>query len=299
MTTPALDDFLAWPSEDINALAAEKTVVFAPGGTSRWYFLEHGDVAQGYTRQEAFADYGRKALRRTVEIVDMMGAGTTFVVGFVPGQDERTEGYNANLRWAYELLVGEFALELYDRHNVGVMFRGGWLELFERLDAEHLNTGIDAVEWATLPDNPRRLIWLTQTPEPIPQALTPFVADYIREHGTMPPRAALCQAYYGRPITHVDVLLGHNKPSLEGLLPPMMTVGDAYFSLSPSYYMAEADWRSILYDHLYSRRTTHRDYNAMQADDLHSLRGYYQQNGHALGVGRIHQPTQTWRPVRA
>lgn len=300
MTIPARSAFMAWPDERIARLAAGRTMVFAPGGTSRWYFLEHGSTAEGYSKEAAFTDYGRRSLRRTVELVAMMartGMQMVFVVGFVPGQDQRTQTYNANLRWGYELLVDDGARALYRQHDLGVLFRGGWDALFERLGAEHLSTAVRDLEAATAAQSKPWLVWLTQSAAPVPQALTGLVAEHIRAHGRMPPREDLCAAYYNRPISHVDILLGHNKPSLAGLIPPMMTVGDAYFSVRPSYYLTRDTWRHILYDYLFSRRTSHRDYDAISAGDLESLRAFYDDSPHTLGIGRLHEPTQTWRPV--
>lgn len=290
---------MEWTNDKVAPLLQDKTIVFAPGGTSRWYFLEHGDLAVGYGQKERFQDYGRRALQRTVELCAMMfadGIRTIFVVGFVPGQNMRTGDYNKNLAWAYSLLVDSEAQELYNRHEVGALFRGGWADLFQQLSIDDLMDRCEVLEQETH-HHKHWLIWLTQDKGAIPDSMFPFIMEHMRAHGRLPDRHTLCATYYKRPIEHIDMLIGHNKTSLEGLIPPLMTVGDAYFSVTPSYYMKHKHWRSILYDHLFARQGHYREYAAMAPDTLESLRAFYKINeGVTLGVGMAHPESQTWRP---
>src|SRR5262245_49253436 len=111
---PSIDEFILWPSSRVQPYAEGMTIVFAPGGTSRWYFLEHAQSSPGYQSVDAFLDYGHRALARILEQAAFMfddGIQTVFVVGFVPGQDQRDPEYNRNLSWAYEVLISYFAKE--------------------------------------------------------------------------------------------------------------------------------------------------------------------------------------------
>jgi hypothetical protein len=299
---PSSADFAAWPSSQVRVLTTGKTVLFAPGGTSRWYFLEHGDASSGYAAEQRFRDYGRRALTCIVELVDMMftdGVGTIFVVGFVPGQNQRDDAYNQNLSWAYELLLDEQAQQLYAHHNLGVAFRGGWESLFERLGATALHARCNELEQRTCQNNEnRRLIWLTTTDEIIPHDLLPIVTENIFYKDKLPAREILSTAYYGKHIQHIDILIANNKPSLTGLLPPLVTtVHDAYFTVSPTLYMDQHAWRAVLYDHLFARQGHFRDYTQMDRSAIEDMRAYYRANQDTIiGLGSRHVTTQTWRP---
>jgi hypothetical protein len=296
---PPFADFLDWPSEKVCPLLADKTVVLSPGGSTRWYFLEYGEFAAGYDRAEQFADYSLKGLRRTVEIADLMfadGLRTLFVVGVMPGQQLRSEQYSANLGEALRLIAGDEARQLYADHQIGVMFRGGWKQVFEQLGIADLYETCKRLELQTTSQNDRWLIWLSED-EPLPSGLAPFLVERCHESGQIPDRAEMSMAYYGRPLKHVDIFIGHNKPTLHSQIPALLTVGDVYYMAVPNYYMNKAHWRSILYDHLFARRGNHRDYSEYSPEAVADLREYIDANQPViLGVGDFHKPTSTWRP---
>jgi hypothetical protein len=140
------------------------------------------------------------------------------------------------------------------------------------------------------------LVWVTDD-EPNPHALVPLVNKALEETGEMPARSALCEAYYGRGLTHADIFIGNNKPTIEGQLPPLLTLGDLYFTVNPSYYVDRPQWRTILYDHLFARRSRYRDWAAIGPEHMEEMGEFYRANqGVTLGVGHHHAPSQTWRP---
>lgn len=301
--SPALDEFQDWPSSRVASLTAGKTLVFAPGGTSRWYFFEYGDTRVGYGGQEQFMNYGRQAVRRTMELVDMMfadGFSTIFAVVNTPEQDTRTPEYTKNLTWAYGTLADNVSLELYAEHKVSVRFRGPWAQALNRLAA----SGDTLAQLREVEEKTAHwkqwLIWLTHDSDPIPQSLAPLVADSIQKTGRFPKRSALCQAYYGRPLEYADIFLSNNKLSVKHMCPPLILLGDLYFTVNPSYYMDHRQWRHILYDHLFSRRRHYRDYKMLGSDVVDEMRSFYAANqGVTMGVGTHHAASQTWRPIMA
>jgi hypothetical protein len=299
---PPLDEFILWTSGQVQPYAANKTIVFAPGGTSRWYFLEHAHSNPGYHSVDAFLDYGHRALARILELAAFMfndGVQTLFIVGFVPGQDQRDPEYNRNLSWAYEVLISDYAVELYGQYEMKVLFRGGWSNLFDRFGATNLLERFTQFELTHKPDasSARRLIWLTTDTDLIPQPVLPFAIDYMQQNGKLPDRNSLASKYYGTDITHIDILIGNNKPSVAGLTPPLTTLGDTYFTVSPSLYMDHQQWRTILYDHLFARGSHYRDYRTLPASAFKHMRSYYDSHRQfTIGVGHYHEPSQTWRP---
>lgn len=297
---PSCEEFTAWPDDQVDALAHGKTVVLASGGSSRWYFLEHGNTQQGYAQTEQFKDYGLKGARRIIEQASMMlddGIRTVFAPGFAGGQGERNAEYVENLKWAYEVLIGEYAEQLYNEHNIGVKFRGGWQQLFDRLGANDLSERYAALEARTIAKSDRWLVWFVAE-DLIPQSMMPQVTEYVAEHGTLPERTELAEQYYGRPLDSVDIFISNNKFAVNGMCPPLLTLANLYFTVSPSFYMDKKQWRRILYDYLFMRRGHYRDYTKLTPEAVQDMRSFYQANrGVTMGVGRYHQPSQTWRPT--
>jgi hypothetical protein len=261
--------------------------------------LEHGDPAKGYAQPELFLEYGRRVIDRVVDIADMMfsdGIDTVFVVGFGGGQGERNIEYRQIMTWAYKLLIDDVTRTLYSEHDIHVRFRGDWAGLFQRLGAEDLGPQFQDVEQRTSDERERWLIWFVSD-EIIPKSLLPLVAESIEKTSSMPSRAALCEAYYGRALEHVDIFISNNKLSVAGMRPPLMTLGDLYFTVAPTLYLNRKQWRHILYDHLFARRGHYRDYRTLQPEVFEEMRSFYQVNLETVqGVGTYHAPSRTWRP---
>lgn len=298
-TAPPLDEFLTWPSARVAEVTRARTVVLASGGSSRWYFLEHGSAQQGYAQAEQFRDYGRRGLQRIVEQASVMlddGATTVFAPGFAGGQGERNAEYVENLKWAYGVLAGEEAQRLYAEHRLGVLFRGAWKQLFARLGANDLSERYDAVEAQTTAASERWLVWFVAE-DFVPESLLPAISRSLAATGAMPARAELAEMYYGRPLDAVDIFISNNKFSVDGMCPPLLRLTDLYFTVSPSFYMDPPQWRRILYDYTFARRSHYRDYTALTAGAVEDMRAFYQANrGVTMGVGAYHLESQTWRP---
>ncbi len=295
---PSLPEFETWTGEQVSRYAHGKTLIFAPGGTSRWYFLTYGDFHRGYREPAQFMEYSLRTRRRIVELVGLMcndGISTVLVVAHMPEEQTRDQDYNKNLMGIYQLLVDEMAQELYDEFDLRVLFRGGWNSL-ARLSAADVLLQFDQIEHMTA-HRERCLIWLAPDHDPIPQSLTSLVTTSLQNTGQLPDRAALCEAYYGRPIQHVDIFLSNNKPSVKNMMAPLLTLGDLYFTVAPSLCMDQQQWRRILYDHLFARQRYYRDYTSLSAQAVDDMRSFYTTNQQAvLGVGRFDELTQTWRP---
>jgi hypothetical protein len=300
LKSPTWEEFNQLPSESVAALAVPKVIVYAPGGTSRWYFLEHSQGQIGYSKEEQFEHYTRLGMGRMIEHVGMMcadGAQTVFLVGFVPGQESRTEDYVRNAARFFHLLTDAKTRSFYDQQGVGVRFRGVWDEVARKLGREDVLHEMNRLEEETS-DRKKWLVWLTgDNRDVLPPSVLPFVMEHYQQYGTLADRAALTEAYYGRPLSKVDLFLGHNKPSVDSMTPPLLSLSDVYFSVTPSLYMDREGWRSILYDYLYLRRGQFRNYQAITPEALGELKLFYEHHwGLVMGVGERHEATQTWRP---
>ncbi len=144
----------------------------------------------------------------------------------------------------------------------------------------------------------RRLIWFTREEDPIPHVLLPQVKASLEAEGKLPDRETLAEMYYGYPIKHADIFLGNNKPNTFDLHPPLLTMGDLYFTVNPSLAVDHRQWRHILYDHLFSRSKYFRDYAKVKSKAMDDIKEYSRKyQGVTLGEGMFHEGTQTWRPV--
>jgi hypothetical protein len=298
---PEWEVFRDWsPATLRKVLDKDKTVVFAPGGTSRWYFVYHGDISQGYTQADQFADYAQRSMLRVLEIAAMMfadGIQTVLAAVYVPAMTRRDEEYVKNIAWVYEVMVSDEARQRYDHDHISVQFRGDWDRTLNLVGSIDLSGYFEEVEQSTA-GRKHRFIWLTEETEPIPGQLSDMVARELAETGKIPDRASLSTAYYGYPLTQADIFIGHNKPTLGTLVPPLLTVNDLYYTVTPSLSLDRVQWRRILYDHLFSRHSWYRDYRALGENAFRPLLEYYQEHGDIIqGVGKYNPETQIWSPL--
>jgi hypothetical protein len=296
--TPSPDEFLGWSSEKVSAFTQDMTILLSTSGTSRWYFLEHGDTSRGYDEPELFETYGRLVIERVMDIAGFIfndGVQTLLITGFAGGQGTRNEEYLANMRWVYRLLADDTTAQYYAQHQIGVKFRGDWPGLLNSLQAEDLSVDFQKIEQSTGEHLQRQLIWYVRD-DYIPHSLAEVVQEALT-NGQLPDHQALVTAYYGRPIRQIDILIGNNKPSLPGVMPPLLPVRDLYFTVSPITYLQHRTWRRILYDHLFARRGHFRNFKAMTGEETAEMKQFYTENQEEiLGLGRYHAPSQSWRP---
>lgn len=300
-TIPTFEEFLAWSGEQVAPYMREKVVLFSPGGSSRWYFHHYGDPAKGYDDPAIFLDYSQRGLYRSVEIANMMfddGIRTVFLVAIMPAQLDRSQAYSQNLARSIQLLADDEAEALYAQYGIGVRFRGKWDVFFEQLGNAGFWRRCQELEARSIANCSRWLIWTVQE-DFLPSALAPLIRASLEAQGTLPDQKTLAEAYYGRPLTQIDLYIGHNKPSLTNQIPPLLSVGDLYFTATPSYDLDQYKWRLILYDHLFSRKGNYRDYTKIESSAMEDFGQYYEANQDLIiGVGMYHAPTQTWRPIQ-
>ena len=96
----------------------------------------------------------------------------------------------------------------------------------------------------------------------------------------------------------MDIFLSNNKLSVKNMQPPLLTMGDMYFTVAPSLFMERRQWRHILYDYLFARRRYYRDYTKLSPEARDDMQEFYTLNRDVtLGVGTYHELSQTWRPL--
>jgi hypothetical protein len=101
--------------------------------------------------------------------------------------------------------------------------------------------------------------------------------------------------YYGEYVEQVSLFIGFDKPCAFDM--PLVATGneDLYFTVCPSPYLSPRQLRAILYDHLYSRRTSDVDYASLEAGEWQAMSEFYGANlDNTLGVGA--RAGQIWYP---
>ncbi|MCB9460354.1 MAG: hypothetical protein H6670_11950 [Anaerolineaceae bacterium] len=296
---PTEAEFLTWEHDAVRPHTTNKSVIFSPGGSSRWYFLEYGNMQEGYFQPDRFMAYSKAVFKRIVEIASMMmadGVKNVFIIAITPKISERTPEYRQFVADSLRLMADQEAQLLYAEASIRVGFKGRWQEILDAYEIPEVYNAFTDAETATA-DGEHNLFWCTQE-DPIPAPLTPFVQEYLQTNNRLPNQSELCEAYYGETVTHADMFISNNKPSVTGQVPPLLSVGDLYFTMSPCLYLNQSDWRRVLYDHVFARRVTYRDYRKITEDSVNNLKNYYDNNrGKVIGVGAFHPDTQTWRPT--
>ncbi|MFI9825766.1 hypothetical protein ACIHFC_35970 [Streptomyces sp. NPDC052013] len=109
--------------------------------------------------------------------------------------------------------------------------------------------------------------------------------------GREPTKRELITGYYGLDIPPLAVYIGSGRPRTGNLLPPFIRGNeDLYWSQTPLLMLNGQDWRRIIFDHLWSRRTQGaRGYNLPEGDRRHLVNSVLAERGHILGIGRRHK----------
>ena len=123
-----------------------------------------------------------------------------------------------------------------------------------------------------------------------------FSIAYFQQHGHAPGLEDLIELYYGEPVEKVSFFIGFEKFWAFDM--PLISTGseDLYFTVTPSLYMTQAQFRTVLYDHLFARRVEEPDYESLPGEAIERMRAFYQANrGSTLGVGFVRD--QFWYPL--
>ena len=293
-------------TSEVAAIVRERgprTVVFAAGGTTRWFILKHltgwpADMSywQGYLK------YGG---RRFVEIVRMFfdhGIYTLFTHAIVPGQLEgKGEGYSPMaLTSGMERIAGtpEF-LSFYDKYEVRVRFFGNYRQILDGSRYADALAQFDQIQERTRTYDRHRLFWGFNSEQDQVTPILESAVQHYRTHGRAPSREEVVELYYGEPVEPVDVFISFNRPRTAVLMPPLVDGrADLYFTVGLSFDFSQEQLRNILYDHLYARHGWHRDYAELSDSAFLEMQAFYRLNqGRVIGLGRRYEPGNIWHPM--
>lgn len=261
-----------------------KVCVCPVNGTRRWFTLEHTssdyeDIGSGYLEMTA---------RGYVNLIGLFfghGIETLLVPSFGPDLIERGEDYMQMAAEGFtQLTTHPLFLELYENHDVRVRFYGDYYKYFQDTPFAYLLEQFDSLTQKTLNNRSHCLLFGLFANEPS-ETVAQMAIQFYKENNRPPTRREIVEAYYGEYISQVDIFIGFDKFSAFDM--PLVALGneDLYFTVSPTLYMTQPQFREILYDHIYARHGLD-DYSDIDNDNWNKMGAFYQANlERTLGVG--------------
>lgn len=266
---------------------------FPINGTRRWFLLEHPDAST--------SDYLELNGRQHVELYRMLfdhGIDTVLAPIFEPVMQQRGTDYQQKIiaQGLATVATHPTFTQFYEEYQVRVRFYGDYGRIFPGTICADIPDQFDRIAAQTQAHQRRRLFYGVSTRRAI-EDVVKLAVEAHEKNGQMPDRAALIEMYYGEPIAPVSLFITSGKFNAFGM--PLLETDDTglYFTVAPSPFLTERQLRGILFDHLYSRRSSAKsDYADLMDDDLRRMRDFYRAYREAtLGVGVIRNGT--WYPV--
>ena len=293
-----IETFLNLPTVEITQLvrdAGPKVCVFPINGTRRWFILEYPEQA---ATDFAHA-YMKITWQRQLELYKLFfdhGIDTLLTPIFGPDLLERGEEYRQllepGLLWFTQ---NQDMLDFYDVYNVRVRVYGDTRRYFQNTPYAHTLGAFDELTQRTAHHTRHRLFFGICAHDPA-ETVAEIGARFHQEHGHLPDKHQIVETYYGEYVEPVDFFIGFGR--LAAFDMPLISTGheDLYFTVSPSPYLDAHTLRSILYDHLYTRRIDEASYETLSPKGWSWMKTFYQANrGQVLGIGVKRE--EIWYPL--
>ena len=271
MPTPTLAEFLHAPLTTIRQVAPA-TMVFSSGGSRRKAALANMSAAG-----EEYARWSHQQLLKCLELFFAHGIKHLFLPMLLPNQfQETTPNYREHIeQWVAWGAASQAMLEYYQEHNWRVRL----------LDTQYSPILADAAQRLQQPyDHPDQptLWWFVVRDSEDPWQII-FQAAQQTAFKT---RSQAIEAIYGEPIPPAELFVSFGKPQVNhDLLPPLL-VGElqCYWTQKPGYTLSEEEFRQILYDFAFLRKTWQADKTERTQAAL-AFRQHWER-GPILGLGQ-------------
>lgn len=298
--TMSLEKFRQLPTEQVARLVREtgqKVCVFPLNGTRRWFMLEHPDLAA--------MDSGKVFLQisgqRFIEICTMFfdhGIDTVLTPTFGPELIGRGEKYMQLVLTGIAWFVQKAFLTFYDDYQVRVRVYGDARRYLQDAVYTHALDAFEEIAQRTA-DHRRHRLFFGICAHDATETVAEIAVRFYQEHGHLPNRRQIVEAYYGEYVEPVDLFIGFaDRPAVFDM--PLVAVGneDLYFTVAPSPYLDVHNLRAILYDHLYARQVDEASYAELSPEDWQTLADFYTLNRqHVMGLGHHHKSGHFWYPL--
>lgn len=300
ITRLSKDDFMQLPQKQLASLvknSGSSVCAFPINGTRRWFMLEHADIPQGVDAMSYYMEMAGQEHIRVFTMIFDQGISTILSPTFGPDIMERGEEYTRMAADGMRHLVEDPKfLDFYETYEVRVRFYGEYRKYFAGTDFEPLCDLFDELSDRTAHFDKNRLFWGLFAHDAV-QPIAELSVQYYQETGNIPQKEDLISAYYGEDVSPVDFFVGFDKFASFDM--PLLTTGeeDLYFTVAPSLYITEEQFREILYDHLFTRKLEETNYEGVNNREWSQMHAFYQANmGNTQGIGHYQQQGQFWYP---
>jgi adenosine tuberculosinyltransferase len=186
-----------------------------------------------------------------------------------------------------EMATGKIFTDFYQEYGVRVRFYGDYRKYLRGTSFESVCDVFDQLGEATQGNTRFRLLYGVFGHDPV-ETVAELAIRYYQQHQQLPEKRTLVTLYYGEYIPPVSFFIGFERFSAFDM--PLIATGeeDLYFTVSPSFYLDQDQLRTILYDHMFARRVTEQDYEALSPDAIQRMRDFYAHNqGVIQGIGVV------------
>jgi hypothetical protein len=263
---PSLEQFLAAPVEEVRRVAPAM-LMWVVEGTRRSAALA-GDSA----------DYPRWSLQRMCDCLEVFfhhGVRHVFNAMLTPSQfAEITPNYRERLfDWVALMVDDPEVLRRFQQYGIRVRLVGQQSLPQLRPIAQRLEAATPQGEYT---------LWCSVVAES--GQVWAEVMSAITASGARTREEAI-QALYGEALPLATLLWAFGKPvfSTDQLPPLLLGKMDCYWSQQPGYRVSERDFRAVLYDAAYVRRTWREDKTGRPEEALSHRKAW--EEGPILGLG--------------
>jgi len=287
-----LTTFLNLPVEEVAHIVYEsgpKVCVFPINGTRRWFLFEYG---QGVS-DDPISAYMDITSQRHIDLYRLFfshGIDTLLTPTFGPDLLLRGDDYVKRIGAGglTRLASHPVFLDFYNESDVRVYFYGDHHRSLAKTEYAYLSDLFDEAAEKTKHHDRYRLFFGVFAQDAT-QTIAELSVDYYSKYSKVPDKRTLIELYYGEYVEPVDIFIGFDKFSVFDM--PLLATGDEdlYFTVSPSPYVTERQLRTILFDHLYTRRAPEPDIFNFTAEAGNKLRQYYLEHQEdTLGIGQLY-----------
>jgi hypothetical protein len=279
-TTPAIptkEEFLAAPVETVAAIAP-RSMVYAPGGTRRSATFA-GIVPWS-------PEHVRESQRRYVECLDVIfryGVEHVFSPMIMVGHGKEVDNIEQLI-----VRVGEFATDPYLQDLIRQ--RGWQIKLAPSAFSQALEPYVEELQLCA-PTNVSHIWWMTITPSY--ESWWERLITVIKS-GQVSTGADAVRALYGQDVPSVTLCLAFGKPTVSpDLFPPLLMDNvQCYWSQQAGFTLTDEQYRKVLYDYAFMRRTWQKD-KVARAKEAQAQQEIWKQEV-ILGLGKRYGPF--WYP---
>ena len=289
----SLKKFQALPAEEVAKLvraSGSKVLVFPINGTRRWFTLEYGEQ-EFEDPIHAFMDI---AGRRQIELYRLCfdhGIHTLLTPVIGPEILATRDTYMQKIggEGLARFVTHPDFVSFYEKYGVRVHFYGDYARKLKGTPYDYLIELFDSIGESTRKNKNFRIFYgafaddLTSS-----EIVAEMAVKHHADHGVIPDHKKLIELYYGDTIEKAHIFIGFDRFAAFDY--PLLRWGeeDLYFTLFPSLYMDQTQFREILYDHVFTRRTREPDFSSMPESAIKKVKAYYQRNREkTLGVGKL------------